>query len=407
MLLQIAVPIVVFTGVVLALAALVLAARHRLEPTGIVAIDVNGERVLQVSAGDKLLWTLADSGIYLPAACGGRGTCGQCRITVTAGGGVPSPTEGAHITPADAAAGCRLACMLKVREAMSVVVPRSVLDVQRWTCTVASNRNVATFLKELVLELPPAEHLAFKAGEYVLLEAPPHRLAFSDFDIDDAYRNEWERSGLLRLESTAKQPTLRAYSLANPPQQSDRAVLVVRIAPPPATAPPDTPPGRASSYIFGLKPGDSVAISGPFGEFHAADGDAEMILIAGGAGIAPIRSIILDQLARGTKRKLSFWYGARDLGDLCYRDEFERLAEQHANFEYHVALSSARAADRWTGRTGFIHRVIYEHYLKDHSAPHEAEYYLCGPPLMSAAVVQMLEQLGVERRSIFFDDFGA
>jgi Na+-transporting NADH:ubiquinone oxidoreductase subunit F len=296
--------------------------------------------------------------------------------------------------------------MLKVREAMSVTVPQSVLDARRWTCTVASNRSVATFIKELVLTFPAGEHISFNAGEYVLLDAPPHRLAFRDFAIDAQFRDDWARSGLLELESVVREPAVRAYSLANPPQQSDRAVLVVRIAPPPATAPAGTPPGHASSYIFSLNAGDSVSISGPFGEFHATDNEREMILIAGGAGIAPIRSIILDQLARATGRKLSLWYGSRDLHDICFAQEFERLAAQHDNFEYHVALSNPRDTEQRPGRTGFIHHIVYEHDLKAHCAPQDAEYYLCGPPLMSAAVLQMLEQLGIARRNIFFDDFG-
>jgi Na+-transporting NADH:ubiquinone oxidoreductase subunit F len=407
MLTQIAIPIVVSTGVVLALCAFVLAARRQLVPTGIVAIDVNGQRVLEVNAGARLLWTLAESGIYLPAACGGRGTCGQCRVTVTSGGGSPLPTELVHIRAAEAAAGVRLACMLRVREAMSISVPRSVLEVRRWVCTVVSNRNVSTYMKELVLRLPDAERIRFHAGDYVLLDAPAHRLKFRDFDIDAAFMDEWRRQRLFDLESVAREASTRAYSLANPPQEDDRLVLVVRIATPPPSAPPACPPGRVSSYIFGLKPGDSASIAGPFGEFHVADSSAEIVFIAGGAGIAPIRSMVLDQLSRGSGRKMSFWYGSRDIQDLCYEEEFERAAEQNETFEFHVALSMPRDREAWRGHTGFIHSVVYERYLKSHPAPRELEYYLCGPPVMSSAVIQMLEGLGVERRNIFFDDFGA
>jgi Na+-transporting NADH:ubiquinone oxidoreductase subunit F len=405
MLSQIVVPAAVFTIIVLALAALVLAARRRLEPTGLVTIGVNGTRVLEVSAGRSLLWTLAENGIYLPAACGGRGTCGQCRVTVTSGGGPVLPTEDAHIDAAEQAAGVRLACMLKVRGPLSIVVPQPALSTQRWQCTVLTNRNVGTYLKELVLQLPAGERIRFAAGDYVLLEAPPHRLAFREFVIDADYRDDWNHNNLFGLTSVTSAATVRAYSLANPPQQDDRIVLVVRIATPPASA-PAAPPGRASSYIFSLKPGDIVSISGPFGEFHATDTGKEMVLIAGGAGIAPIRSIILDQLARGTGRKMSLWYGARDARDLCYVQELREEARRHPTFACHMALSSPRSSDQWTGPTGFIHRVVYEQYLKAHRAPQEVEYYLCGPPVMAVAVVKMLERLGVERANIFFDDFG-
>ncbi|HSG66444.1 MAG TPA: NADH:ubiquinone reductase (Na(+)-transporting) subunit F, partial [Gammaproteobacteria bacterium] len=338
---QILAPVLVLTAIVLGLAGFVLLARSWLEPRGLVEIDVNGERRLEVNAGNQLLWALAEHAIYLPAACGGRGTCGQCRVTVRSGGGSALPTEAAHISSADAEAGMRLACMVKVREALRIEVPRETLAVRRWVCRVVSNRNVATYLKELTLRLPEPERLAFTAGDYVLLEAPPHRLRFKDFDIDEPYRENWAASGLRELESATREPAVRAYSLANPPQEDDRAVLVVRIAPPPASA-PAAPPGRVSSYIFGCKPGDEVSISGPFGEFHVADGEGEIVFIAGGAGIAPIRSMILDQLVRDSARKMTFWYGCRDVQDLCYYAELGALAEKHARFEFHVALSSPR-----------------------------------------------------------------
>lgn len=406
MLVQIVAPVIVFTAVVLGLAVFVLLARSWLEPHGPVEIDVNGERRLTVDAGGQLLWALAEQAIYLPAACGGRGSCGQCRVTVHAGGGSVLPTEAVHISAREAEAGVRLACMVKVRENMRIEVPREILGVKRWDCEVLSNRNVATYLKELTLRLPDPERLAFTAGDYVLLEAPAHRIRYRDFDIDEPYRGAWTASGLLALESVTREPTVRAYSLANPPQQNDRAVLVVRIAPPPSSA-PAAPPGRASSFIFGCKPGDEVSISGPFGDFHVTDDEREIVFIAGGAGIAPIRSMILDQLSRGTSRKMTFWYGCRDAQDLCYYDELQGLAERHPNFEFHVALSSVRPGDRWQGHTGFIHRVAYDRYLSGHPAPKELEYYLCGPPLMSSAVVDMLERLGVDRGHIHFDDFGA
>jgi Na+-transporting NADH:ubiquinone oxidoreductase subunit F len=406
MLTQLVAPVIVFTALVLVLTALVLAARRRLEPSGTVTLTINNERTLEVDAGEKLLWALAAHGIHLPAACGGRGICGQCRVTVRSGGGPMLPTEAAHLRAEESAAGVRLACVVKIREPLRIVLSKAALEVQRWTCAVVSNRHVATYLKELVLALPGTEGIRFGAGDYVLLDAPPHRLAFRDFDVAAEYRDDWQRNRLFELESVTEDRTVRAYSLANPPQQNRQIVLIVRLATPPASA-PTAPPGQASSYVFSLKPGDVVTVSGPFGEFHATDSNREMLLIAGGAGIAPLRSIVLDQLARGTGRRLSLWYGARDVDDLCYEGEFRAAAEAHPNFDLHVALSSPRHPERWTGHTGFIHRVVHEQYLKNHAKPQDVEYYLCGPPVMTAAVVHMLEQLGVDRRNVYFDDFGS
>ena len=406
MLAEIAIPVVVFTGIVVVLAAFVLAARRSLEPTGVVTITVDGEGALEVDAGEKLLWALAAQGFFLPAACGGRGACGQCRVTVRAGAEPALPTEIAQLSSAEIEAGARLACMLKVRAPLTITLPQAARDVQRLDCTVLTTRSVSVYLKELVLKLPEERRLHFAAGAYVLVEVPPGRVAFRDFPLDATYRAEWQRNGLLGLVCDTRATAVRAYSLANPPQEDDRIALIVRIATPPATA-PGAPPGHASSYLFSLEPGASVAVSGPFGDFRASDNDKEMVLIAGGAGIAPIRSIVLDQLARGTGRKMSLWYGVRDQLDLCYEREFRELAAGHANFEFHVALSSPRRGEPWTGPTGFIHRVAYEQYLDRHAAPQDVEYYLCGPPLMTAAVTQMLEELEVPRESVFFDDFGA
>jgi Na+-transporting NADH:ubiquinone oxidoreductase subunit F len=406
--LQIAIPVAVFTSIVLALAAVVLVARRQLEPSGIVSIDLNGgQRRIDVEAGGTLLFRLAEHGIFLPAACGGRGTCGQCRVTVRSGAGPALPTEAIHFSAAESRAGARLACLLKLREPLVIDVPPEVLAVRRIEGVVESSRHVATFLKELVLRPSAGQSFEFAAGDYVLLEAPPHRVAFKRFDVPEEHRAAWTEHGFFRLESVVRQTETRAYSLANPPQERDRAVLVIRIATPPPTAPAGTPPGQVSSYLFSLVPGDAVSILGPYGEFHARESEREMVFIAGGAGIAPMRSIILDQLARGTQRKMTFWYGARDRGDLCYEDEFARAAAAHANFDYHVALSSARPGTQWTGHTGLIHAVVYEQYLKNHPAPAGVEYYLCGPPLMSAAVVSMLEELGVAHQMIFYDDFGS
>jgi Na+-transporting NADH:ubiquinone oxidoreductase subunit F len=405
---EIIVPMAVFTTVVLLLAIVVLLARRALVPQEAVEIVVNDQQHLAATTGDKLLWALAVQGVYLPAACGGRGSCGQCRVVVSRGGGALLPTEANHITRRDAAEGVRLACMVTVREDLSVRLPAALLEAKQWRCRVRSNGNLTTYLKELVLELPDELEMTFEAGDYVLLEAPPQQIRFADFAIDDEYRSEWVRHGLLDLVANVAETTTRAYSLANHPLESGVLKLVVRIAIPPPDAPLDTPPGKVSSYVFGLKPGDEVTLSGAFGEFHARDSDREMVFIGGGAGIGPMRAIIFDQLLRKrTDRKMSFWYGARNLQELCYADDFERLAAVHDNFTYRVALSEPDADAGWEGARGLIHTVVFRQYLQDHPSPEEVEYYLCGPPLMSGAVLAMLEDLGVDRDSVFFDNFGS
>ncbi len=401
-------PMMLFTMLVAALSGAVLVVRRRLTLRRPVTITVNGQRDLAVTSGDSLLATLDAAGIHLPAACGGRGTCGQCRVQVTRGGGHLLPTEMQHVNRRDAAAGFRLACMLRVRDDLAVQVPADVLEAGRWRCRVVSNRNLSTYLTELSLSLPDGERLTFEAGDYVLVEAPAGTVRFREFEIDPDYRGEWERLALFRHSVTIAEPTTRAYSLGNPPVESDVIQLVVRIALPPVTAPPDTPPGRVSSWIFGLKAGDEVVVSGPFGEFHARDTDREMILIGGGAGIAPLRAIVRDQLiGRSSRRRISLWYGCRNELELVYADEFRTLESQHANFSYHVALSDPAPDSGWQGATGFIHKHVFEAYLKGHPSPESAEYYLCGPPVMSSAVLAMLEDLGVDRESVYFDDFGS
>lgn len=403
---QIIIAISVFTVIVLLLVGLVLATRSWLAPSGMATITINGRRTVNSALGIKLLSALSGQSIFLPAACGGRGTCGQCKVSVVSGARSLLATEAVHIKRREAAQGTRLACMLTVRGDMDIRVATAVLEARQWLCKVRSSRCLTTFLKELVLDLPVGEQIQFEAGEYVLFEAPPYCLRFADFDIEPEYRAEWARYRLLDLAGELDEPTVRAYSLANPPTQNNQIKLVVRIATPPHNAPAGTPPGKVSSYIFGLKPGDSVRVSGPFGDFHARESEREMIFIAGGAGIAPMHSIILDQLQRlETKRLINFWYGARNMRELCYADEFDALAARHENFSWNVALSEPSANSLWTGYRGFIHSVVYEHYLKNHPAPEEAEYYLCGPPLMSTAVMHMLEDLGVEKDNILLDDF--
>jgi Na+-transporting NADH:ubiquinone oxidoreductase subunit F len=405
MLLEILVPVAVFTTLVLALTLLVFLARRRLEPSGNVVVTLNTTRSLELPAGEKLLFALAAQGIYLPAACGGRGTCGQCRITVTSGGRPLLPTEEPHIGPEEARAGVRLACMLKLREPVAVRLPDEILTVRRLSGIVASARNVATYLREIVIT--PESPLEFEAGDYLLVEAPPYRIDFSELDIHSPYRDRWQDQGLLELKSHSRALETRAYSLAGSPAEPARLVLLVKIALPPPAAPAGTPPGRVSSYLFALAPGDTVAIRGPYGNLHVRDTDCEMVLIGGGAGLAPLRSIVLDQLAKHCRRRMSLWYGAREVDDLCFVNEFEAAAAAHENFSYHVALSSTDADEHWSGYKGFIHAVAHEHYLKDHPAPASVEYYLCGPPLMTSATLHMLERLGVPRENILFDDFGS
>ncbi len=399
--------VLLFSGILVTLALIILVVRSRLIPRGNITITVNKKQKLSVPAGDKLLGVLADNEIYVPAACGGCGTCGQCRIKILKGGGPLLPTEATHINKREAADGVHLACQVTVLHDLDIQIPEAVFGVKRWECTVRSNNNVATFIKELVLELPSDEVMDFRAGGYVLIECPAHHVRYADFDIPETYRSDWERFGFLDLESIVKEPLVRAYSMANYPGERGIIMLNVRCATPPPKAPADTPPGAMSSYIFSLKLGDKVVVSGPFGEFFARDTDAEMIFIGAGAGMAPMRSHILDQLKRlRSTRKISFWYGARSLREAFYVEEFKRLAEEHKNFTWSMTLSSPQPEDNWTGSTGYIHEVLYEKYLKDHPAPEDCEYYLCGPPMMMASVRDMLDSLGVERENIIFDDFG-
>jgi Na+-transporting NADH:ubiquinone oxidoreductase subunit F len=404
---EIALGVVLFTAIVLALVGLILLARQRLVAQGSVPIVVNERRTIESPVGGKLLGALADAGLYVSSACGGGGTCGQCKVKVLEGGGTLLPTEASHITRRDAHAGTRLACQVAVKQAMKIEVPREVFGVRKWACKVRSNESVATFIKELVLELPQGEKLDFRAGGYIVIECPPHRLNFRDFDIAERYRPDWDRYNLWRYVSETKESVSRAYSMANFPLESDIIMLNVRIATPPPQAEDSVPPGIMSSYIFSLKAGDTVTVSGPFGEFFARETDAEMVFVGGGAGMAPMRSHIFDQLVRlNSKRKITFWYGARSRREIFYQDDFDRLQSEHPNFRWHVALSDPLPDDRWSGLTGFIHKVLYDEYLGRHPAPETCEYYLCGPPLMTNAVIGMLEELGVERETILMDDFG-
>jgi Na+-transporting NADH:ubiquinone oxidoreductase subunit F len=400
--------VVFFTLVILALVVVLLAARSRLVASGAVHITINegGEHDLETTAGSTLLNTLAAEQIFIPSACGGGGTCGVCKVKVLEGGGALLPTEESHITRGEAREGWRLSCQVKVKQDIAIEVEEELFEVRRWTCTVRSNHNVATFIKELILELPEGEEVPFRAGGYIQIEAPPHRVEYKDFDIEEEYRGDWDKYDQWKYVSVVDEPISRAYSMANYPEEEGIIMLNVRIASPPPRM-PDVPPGQMSSYIFNMKPGDKVDITGPFGEFFARETDKEMVFVGGGAGMAPMRSHILDQFRRiHTDRKITFWYGARSRRESFYEEDFDAIAEQNDNFEWHLALSEPLPEDDWTGKTGFIHQVLYDSYLKDHRAPEDCEYYLCGPPLMIAACKKMLIDLGVEEKDIMLDDFG-
>lgn len=397
-----------FTAIVLALISIILAARAKLVSSGDVRLEINDdpEKTVTCGAGGKLLFSLADKGIFLSSACGGGGSCGQCKVKVLSGGGDVLPTEMSHLNKRQVKDGWRLGCQVAVKQDMKLEVPHEFLGVKKWECTVASNDNVATFIKELVLNLPAGEVVNFRAGGYVQLERPAGTVKYKDFDIGSEYRGDWEKFGFFNFESTTDEPVIRAYSMANYPDELGLLKFNIRVAtPPPRTQ--GLPPGKMSSWVFGLKPGDKVTVYGPFGEFFAKDTKNEMVFIGGGAGMAPMRSHIFDQLKRlKSDRKITFWYGARSMREAFYVEEFNELAKNNPNFTWHLALSEPQPEDNWTGLTGFIHNVVYENHLKNHQAPEDAEYYMCGPPMMTAAVIKMLLELGVERDNILLDDFG-
>ena len=398
-----------FTSVIVVLVAIVLLARNQLVASGKVAIIINNDnsKAIATPAGSTLLSTLAANKIFIPSACGGKGTCGVCKASVLEGGGVLLPTERSHVTRGEERNGVRLTCQVKVKNDMSIELPPEIFSVREWECTVRSNKNVATFIKELVLELPPGESVPFRAGGYIQITCPPHEVKYSSFDVDSAYRNNWDKFNMWRYESKIDEPVSRAYSMANYPEEKGVILLNIRIASPPPKSPGNVPPGKMTSYLFNLKQGDKAIISGPFGEFYAKDTDAEMLFIGGGAGMAPMRSHIFDQVKRlKTKRKLTFWYGARSLQEAFYINDFNEIQSACENMNWHLALSEPLPEDQWTGYTGFIHQVVLDNYLKTHPAPEDVEYYLCGPPQMLNACMKMLHGLGVEPGNILYDDFG-
>jgi Na+-transporting NADH:ubiquinone oxidoreductase subunit F len=398
--------VALFTLIVISLVTLIIFAKSKLVSTGDVNITINGEKTITVPAGGKLLQTLAAQKLFVPSACGGGGTCAQCRVKIHSGGGSILPTEEGHINKREASCGDRLSCQVAVKQDMHIEVPEEVFGVQKWRCKVRSNDNVATFIKELVLELPEGEDVNFRAGGYIQIEAPAYSLSYKEFDVDEEYHPDWDRFKIWDFTSDVPEALERAYSMANYPGEKGIVMLNVRIAsPPPGSS--GIPAGKMSSYIFNLKAGDEVTISGPFGEFFARETKKEMVFVGGGAGMAPMRSHIFDQMDRvHTDRKVTFWYGARSKREMFYVEDFDRLQANNDNFTWHVALSDAMPEDQWTGYTGFIHNVLFEEYLKNHPAPEDCEYYMCGPPIMNQSVINMLLDLGVDREDIMLDDFG-
>jgi Na+-transporting NADH:ubiquinone oxidoreductase subunit F len=400
--------VVMFIVIVIALVFVIVFARSRLVATGNINIVINDqtEEPLVVPVGGKLLNALAAKKIFIPSACGGGGTCGQCKATVLEGGGDVLPTEMTQLNRREVREKVRLTCQVPVKQDMRIEIPPEVFSAKQWVCTVRSNHNVATFIKELVLELPEGESVDFRAGGYIQIEAPPHTVSYKDFDVEDEYKPDWDRWNMWRYVSKVDEEVSRAYSMANYPEEKGIIMLNVRIASPPPNM-PNVPPGKMSSYIFNLNPGDKTTITGPFGEFFAKETGNEMVFIGGGAGMAPMRSHIFDQLKRiKSKRKMTYWYGARSLREMFYVEHFDKLQEENDNFKWYVALSEPLPEDEWDGPTGFIHQVVYDMYLKDHPAPEDCEYYICGPPMMNTAVLKMLDDLGVEPENILLDDFG-
>lgn len=407
----IGVSIAIFLLIIISLVAILLFARTKLTPQGKVKLDINEEKELEVDPGSTLLSTLANQGIYLPSACGGGGTCAMCKCQVLEGGGSILPTEVGYFTRKEQMNNWRLGCQVKVREDMKIHVPPEIFGIKKWECEVVSNHNVATFIKEFVVKLPEGENLDFKSGGYIQIDVPPIEVDFKDMEVEDEYRDEWDKFKMWDLKMKNPEPIFRAYSMANHPAEGNIVMLNIRIATPPwdrkANGFMKVNPGICSSFIFSRKPGDKVTISGPYGEFFIKPTDKEMMFIGGGAGMAPMRSHIFHLFhTEKTHRKATFWYGGRSKRELFYMEDFEDIEKKFDNFKFNVALSEPKKEDNWDGYTGFIHQVIMDNYLKNHPEPEEIEYYICGPPMMNAAVIQMLDDYGVPPENIAFDDFG-
>ncbi|GET19958.1 Na(+)-translocating NADH-quinone reductase subunit F [Prolixibacter denitrificans] len=405
--------VVVFLLVILLLVGILLYAKKKLTPSGSVVVNINdGEKTIETEPGSTLLSTLGNNKIFLPSACGGGGTCGMCRCQVDSGAGSILPTETGFFTRKEQQNNWRLSCQVKVKEDIEMRVPQEVMGIKKWECTVVSNKNVATFIKEFVVKLPEGENLDFKSGGYIQIDVPKTEVDFKDFDIDEKFRGDWEKFGLFDLKMKNPEPTYRAYSMANHPAEGNIVMLNIRIATPPFDRVnggfQKVNPGICSSYIYSLKPGDKITISGPYGEFFLKDNDNEMMFIGGGAGMAPMRSHLfhLFHTVKESNKKVTFWYGARSWKEVFYYDQFRDIEKNFPNFEFHLALSEPLPEDNWDGPTGFIHQVIYDNYLSKHEEPEEIDYYLCGPPMMNDAVTKMLYELGVPDENVLFDDFG-
>lgn len=401
----------IFLIVILLLIFMLLFAKAKLAPSGPVKITINDDRVITVNGGSSLLSTLANEKIFLPSACGGGGTCAMCKCQVLEGGGSILPTEVGYFTRKEQQNNWRLGCQVKVREDMKIHVHPEIFGIKKWECEVVSNHNVATFIKEFVVRLPEGETLDFKSGGYIQIDVPPCEVEYKDMVIEPEYRDEWDKFKMWDLKMKNPEPIFRAYSMANHPAEGNIVMLNIRIATPPwdrkAGAFMKVNPGICSSYIFSRKPGDKVTVSGPYGEFFIKPTNREMMFIGGGAGMAPMRSHIFDQFqTRKTNRKATFWYGGRSKRELFYMDHFEKIQKENPNFTFNVALSEPKPEDNWTGYTGFIHQVIMDNYLKTHPEPEEIEYYICGPPMMNDAVIKMLDEYGVPKENVAFDDFG-
>ncbi|MFH1001456.1 MAG: NADH:ubiquinone reductase (Na(+)-transporting) subunit F [Bacteroidota bacterium] len=403
--------IIVFLSIILILVMVLLYAKKKLTPQGDVKITINGEKEIITSPGSTLLSTLSSEKIFLPSACGGGGTCGMCTCQVISGGGSILPTETGFFSRKQQLANWRLGCQVKVREDMEIEIPAEIFGIKKWECTVVSNHNVATFIKEFVVRLPEGETMEFHSGGYIQIDVPQITVNFKDFIIEEEYRGDWDKFKMWDLTMKNPEPQYRAYSMANHPAEGNIVMLNIRIATPPFDSKAGgfmkVNPGVCSSYIFSRKPGDKVMVSGPYGEFFIKPTKREMMFIGGGAGMAPMRSHIYDQfLTQKTDRKATFWYGGRSLRELFYVDEFKDIEKNNPNFKFNIALSEPMAEDNWTGYVGFIHQVIMDEYLKNHPEPEEIEFYLCGPPMMNQAVLKMLDDYGVPEEMIAFDDFG-
>jgi len=404
--------VALFLGVTLILVALLLFVKAKLSPGGSMKITINGEKVIETEPGSSVLSSLGNNKIFLPSACGGGGSCGLCRCQVVEGGGTILPTETGFFTRQQINDQWRLGCQVKVREDLQIKIPEEILGIKKWECEVVSNHNVASFIKEFVVKLPEGETLNFKSGSYIQIDVPKMEVDFRDMDIDDRFKSEWDKFKLWGLHMSNPEPAYRAYSMANHPAEGNIVMLNIRIATPPFDRVKggwaDLNPGICSSFIFSRKPGDKVMISGPFGEFHIQDTKREMLYIGGGAGMAPLRSHLMHlfRTLKTTDRKISYWYGARSKNEIFYEEDFRAIEREFPNFTFNIALSEPRPEDNWTGYVGFIHQVIYDHYLKDHEMPEDIEYYMCGPGPMANAVKVMLDNLGVPKEMLMFDDFG-